>query len=81
MGTVYGRRLNGRATPCINLRSTILYRTIGSHWPEACRSCHALVGLHYTRDPTGDGLDQCACDALTLWPFASLSRQSTTHRE
>jgi hypothetical protein len=66
----------------VNLRSTILYRTIGLHWPEACRSCQGFVGLHYTSDPTGDnGLDQCACDALTLWPFASPTQQSATRRE
>jgi hypothetical protein len=35
----------------------------------------------YRLDPTGDGLDQCACDALTLWPFAPPTQQSATRRE
>jgi hypothetical protein len=81
LGIGYGPRLNWRATPWISLRSTILYRTIGSHWPEACRSCHAFVGLHYRRDPTGVGLDQCACDALMLSPLEPPIPQSATQRE
>jgi hypothetical protein len=77
---------------CISPGSTKLHHRIWSHWSQARRtrgvhcSRRALVGLHPStdyriRDNPGDGLDQRACDGLTLSPYRSLTSQSATRRE